>query len=121
MEVFENVEVFGNVAVKKAEAFGNVEVFGNVAVKKVEAIGQVALWDGEQNLLTLTVKELDKREEARRDFKSWALAEEIHWWKNFKEVWLKERDKNTRFFHQMANAHRRRNQMSREGGEAFKA
>ena len=26
-------------------------------------------------------------------------------------VWLREGDKNTRFFHQMANAHRQRNQM----------
>ena len=28
-------------------------------------------------------------------------------------MWLKEGDRNTRFFHQMTNAHRRRNQLTR--------
>ena len=30
-----------------------------------------------------------------------------------KEIWLKEGDRNTSFFHKMTNAHRRRNQMAR--------
>ena len=47
----------------------SLKTFGNVAMKKAQALRQIALWD---------VEELDKREEARRDFKSWALAEEIH-------------------------------------------
>ena len=43
-------------------------------VKKVEALRQIALWDGEENLHTLSMEESDKREEARREFKSWAIA-----------------------------------------------
>ena len=35
--------------------------------------------------------------------------EEISWRKNSRETWLKEGDRNTDFFHKMANAHRRRN------------
>ena len=35
--------------------------------------------------------------------------EEISWRQKSRETWLKEGDKNTGFFHRMANAHRRRN------------
>ena len=32
---------------------------------------------------------------------------------NSREVWLKEGDRNTGFFHRMANAHKRRNNVDR--------
>ena len=35
--------------------------------------------------------------------------EETSWSQKSREIWLKEGDRNTRFFHRMANAHRRRN------------
>ena len=52
----------------------NKEVFENVVVKKAEALRQIALWAGEENLHTLSMEESGKREEARREFKSWAIA-----------------------------------------------
>ena len=33
----------------------------------------------------------------------------MFWRHKSRELWLKEGDKNTRFFHKMANAHKRRN------------
>ena len=61
-------------------------VFGNLAVNKAEALRQVAFWDAEESSIPLTADETERKLEAKT---------------------------NMRFFHKMANAHRRRNQLSR--------
>lgn len=49
------------------------------------------------------------------DFKNWASLEEASCCQNSRELWLKEWDKNIRFFHIMENSHRRRNSLNRTG------
>ena len=39
--------------------------------------------------------------------------EETHWRQLSREIWLKEGDRNTGFFHRMASAHRRNNYLER--------
>ena len=41
------------------------------------------------------------------------MFEEISWRQNSREIWLKEGDKNTGFFHRIVNLHRRRNTITK--------
>ena len=87
----------------------NREVFGRVEVKKSEVLSRVSYWDEKENDFLLTVEETEARNFAREDYKYWSLLEEISWRHKSRELLLKEGDKNTSFFHRMANSHRRRN------------
>ena len=51
------------------------------------------------------------------DFKRWVAMKEISWRQESREIWLKERNKNTIFFffHKVANARRRRNFLAKSG------
>ena len=91
----------------------NKEVFGNVAFHKAEALREISLWDSLVNNRFLSLEEVQGRQGAKENFEKWALMEEISWRQKSKELWLKEGDRNTGFFHQMANAHRIRNHMSK--------
>ncbi|RVW43464.1 Transposon TX1 uncharacterized 149 kDa protein [Vitis vinifera] len=56
---------------------------------------------------------LSRKKEAKDAFQKWVLLEEVHWRQKSRELWLKEGDRNTGYFHRMANAHRRNNSLDR--------
>ena len=87
----------------------NREVFGKVEYQKKDALRRVSYWDELEKERGLSLEEVEARVKAKDDFKSWALMEETSWRQKSIETWLKEGDRNTGFFHRMANAHRRRN------------
>ena len=66
--------------------------------------------ESERNLIG---GETELKREAKEAFKKWVLMEETHWRQVSRELWLKEGDKNTGFFHRMANAHRRNNSLEK--------
>ena len=70
-------------------------------------------WDEEESACSLSLEEEEARKEARETYKKWVLLEEASWRQKSREIWLKEGDRNTRFFYQMANAHKRRNWLAR--------
>ena len=87
----------------------NIDVFGKVETNKKDALRRISFWDDHEKVRGLDLEEAEDRVKARADFKNWALMEEISWRQKSRETWLKEGDRNTGFFHRMANAHRRRN------------
>ena len=82
----------------------NQEVLGNLFTKKLEALARLRLWDAKERECGLIVEENEVRRGVVGEFKKWAKMEEISWNQKLRELWLKEGDKNTRFFHKMANA-----------------
>ena len=88
-------------------------MFWKVGVNKRLTLDKVAFWDSQEKMRLLSMEELEARKEAKGDFEKWALMEEISWRQKSKEVWLREGDRNTGFFHKMANSHRRKNCLSK--------
>ena len=60
----------------------------------------------------LSLTEAEEREKARESYKEWVDMEEVSWRQKSREIWLKEGDRNTGFFHRMTNSHRRRNSIT---------
>lgn len=88
------------------EVFGKLDKERDILIKRVEE------WDKEGDQRILSQQEIVARNEEVG--KIWFInhMEEVAWRQKSRIIWLKE-DKNTRFFHKMANARQRINHINR--------
>ena len=59
------------------------------------------------------MEETELKKEAKESYKKWVLLDEVHWRQLSREIWLREGNRNTGFFHRMTSAHRRNNTLDR--------
>ncbi|RVX20225.1 Transposon TX1 uncharacterized 149 kDa protein [Vitis vinifera] len=100
-------------ALKKDLKKWNKEVVGNVSFNRAEALSRLQQWEAKENENALTPEDLEAKNLDLEEYKKWALLEETSWRQKSREIWLREGDKNTKYFHKMANARARRNFLSK--------
>jgi hypothetical protein len=91
----------------------NKQEFGDVGLKIQQVTCDLVALDLKESLGGLSPFERDQRGAYILELEKLAHLEEISWRQKSRVLWLKERDNNTKFFHQMANSNRRRNFMEK--------
>ena len=81
------------------------KVFGNLESNKLAALQQVDYWDQVESERRLSEEEFSRKKEAKEGYAKWVKLDEIHWRQLSRKLWLREEDRNTGYFHRMANAH----------------
>ena len=91
----------------------NKEVFGDVGLKRQQLECELQALDEKESLSSLSSDERRMREDCRAELENVAHLEETSWRQKSRVLWLKEGDNNTKFFHKLANSHRRSNYMKK--------
>ncbi|RVW55650.1 LINE-1 retrotransposable element ORF2 protein [Vitis vinifera] len=94
-----------------------IEVRGSASFRlednKAAALQLVDHWDRVGCERRLSEEETESKKEAKDSYAKWVSLEETHWRQHSRELWLREGDNNTGYFHRMVAAHRRFNHVDR--------
>ncbi|XP_030970526.1 uncharacterized protein LOC115990899 [Quercus lobata] len=91
----------------------NVEVFGNVEERGKQLWKDLSVLETIEDSRGLTEEEKLELERIRGELEKASLLEEICWRQKSRVLCIREGDRNTKFFHRVANSHRRFNSIDR--------
>jgi hypothetical protein len=77
-----------------------------LAVKKLELMNELQGLESKENQGLFTGEDRVRRLNAQTELEETLLLDEVSWRQKSRIQWLKEGDKNTKFFHRNANANR---------------
>ena len=73
----------------------------------------MVFWDSVEGDRVLSAKKQNLKKQALEEYKKRVIMEETSWRQKFRELWLREGDRNTGFFRKIANARKRVNSLVR--------
>ncbi|WMV41830.1 hypothetical protein MTR67_035215 [Solanum verrucosum] len=82
---------------------------GNLVIQRKQTLEQLAEMDLILEYRPLTEEESAKKVDLTLELEGLIKNEEVAWRQKSRALWLKEGDRNTKFFHKVANAHKRFN------------
>nr|CCA66235.1 hypothetical protein [Beta vulgaris subsp. vulgaris] len=98
--------------VKKDLKDWNEKVFGNIEANIKQLEHEINQLDKISNERDLDSFELEKKKKAQVDLWSWMKTKESYWSQQSRIKWLKQGDRNTKFFHVVASIRKHRNSIT---------
>ncbi|KAG6634121.1 hypothetical protein CIPAW_12G097200 [Carya illinoinensis] len=87
----------------------NIETFGNLNDQRCTLFQELQCFEDKETTWALTADEKERKTVVIAELEKITLLEEISCRQKSRALWLKEGDKCTKFFHRVANSHRRTN------------